>query len=415
MHPKHRACAAIVLMVAFSFQNAAPATVPFELCGSRQLSERNAAADRALLRRPRQHYPLLQHFLVAQRRARLRKFYEETKAALAAQNFDTMARTARSITSCSATISITNSAGSISMKRGGRERRLSAVRGTIVGLEESRQKMNPLDPIKAAQTLGKLNKDIDAARRPSTQSALAKRATQSAQMRRIVGNRAANEAASLRGSLRTWFTFYNGYDPMFTWWDEEAYRTVDTSLQNYTTYLREQSGRTAPARPKALQGVAEAGRGGRRGSFRCRRQRPPAPAPQTTSSAIPSAATALMSELAYEMIPYTPEQLITIANKEFAWCETEMKKASREMGFGDDWHAALEKVKTMYVEPGKQPQMIRDLALEAEKFLDDHDLVTVPPIARESWRMDMMTPERQLVAPFFLGGEVIRFPTRSTR
>ena len=40
------------------------------------------------------------------------------------------------------------------------------------------------------------------------------------------------------------------------------------------------------------------------------------------------------------MILYTPEQLIALANKEFAWCEAEMKKASREMGFGDDWKKA---------------------------------------------------------------------------
>jgi uncharacterized protein (DUF885 family) len=122
-----------------------------------------------------------------------------------------------------------------------------------------------------------------------------------------------------------------------------------------------------------------------------------------------------MSELAYEMIPYTPEQLVSLANQEFAWCLTEMKKASNEMGYGDDWKAALEKVKTMYVEPGKQPEMIRGLALEAEKFLDDHDLVTVPPIARETWRMQMMPPEQQLVAPFFLGGETIRvsYPTNA--
>ena len=93
------------------------------------------------------------------------------------------------------------------------------------------------------------------------------------------------------------------------------------------------------------------------------------------------------------MIPYTPEQLITIANKEYAWCEAEMKKASNQMGLGDDWKKAVEKIKTMYVEPGKQPGMIRDLAREAEGFLDEFDLVTVPPIARETWRMDMMTPD----------------------
>jgi len=37
----------------------------------------------------------------------------------------------------------------------------------------------------------------------------------------------------------------------------------------------------------------------------------------------------------------------------------------------------------------------------------------VPPLARESWRMQMMTPERQLVNPFFTGGETISvsYPT----
>jgi uncharacterized protein (DUF885 family) len=33
--------------------------------------------------------------------------------------------------------------------------------------------------------------------------------------------------------------------------------------------------------------------------------------------------------------------------------------------------------------------------------------VTVPQVAHETWRMDMMTPERQLVNPFFTGGETI--------
>jgi len=75
-----------------------------------------------------------------------------------------------------------------------------------------------------------------------------------------------------------------------------------------------------------------------------------------------------MVELASEMIPYTPEELIAIANKEFTWCETELKKASRDLGYGDDWHRALEHVKGQYVEPGKQPEPIRDLALEAIEY-----------------------------------------------
>ena len=67
----------------------------------------------------------------------------------------------------------------------------------------------------------------------------------------------------------------------------------------------------------------------------------------------------------------------------------------------------------LYVEPGKQPELIRELAVEAIDFMDKHDLVTVPRLARETWRMEMMTPERQLVSPFFLGGETIQvsYPT----
>jgi uncharacterized protein (DUF885 family) len=113
------------------------------------------------------------------------------------------------------------------------------------------------------------------------------------------------------------------------------------------------------------------------------------------------------------MIPYTVEELIAIAEREFAWCEAEYRKAAREMGLGDDWRAALEKVKQSYVPPGDQPRLVRELALEAIAFLEARDLVTIPPLAKEVWRMIMIPPERQLVSPFFLGGEVfqVSYPT----
>jgi len=90
-----------------------------------------------------------------------------------------------------------------------------------------------------------------------------------------------------------------------------------------------------------------------------------------------------------------------------------MKAAAREMGFGDDWKAAMEKVKNTYVDPGRQPDLVRDLAKQAQDFFDEHDWVTIPPLAREDWRMEMIPPERQRVSPFFLGGEVIQvsYPT----
>jgi uncharacterized protein (DUF885 family) len=169
---------------------------------------------------------------------------------------------------------------------------------------------------------------------------------------------------------------------MFTWWNGEPYKAVDASLQSYQTFLLDK-----------LVGIK--------------------PDDKTTIIGDPIGREALLQELEYEMIPYTPEELVEIANKEFAWCEGEMKKASRELGYGDDWKKALEAVKNKYVEPGKQPELIRQQAYEAIEFLEKNDLVTVPKLARESWRMEMMTPERQLVSPFFLGGETIlvSYPT----
>ena len=53
----------------------------------------------------------------------------------------------------------------------------------------------------------------------------------------------------------------------------------------------------------------------------------------------------LADELAFEMIPYSPQELIAIAEEQFAWCEAERLKASNELGFDDDWKAAQEFVK----------------------------------------------------------------------
>src|SRR5262249_43996850 len=123
----------------------------------------------------------------------------------------------------------------------------------------------------------------------------------------------------------------------------------------------------------------------------------------------------LASELRAEMIPYTPEELLAGAEKEVAWCEAGMKKAPRDRALGHDWPKAAEKAKTRHVERGRKPQLIADLAGEAIESLRKHDLVTVPPLAAETWRMEMMSPERQLLNPFFTGGEVIRvsFPTNT--
>jgi len=67
------------------------------------------------------------------------------------------------------------------------------------------------------------------------------------------------------------------------------------------------------------------------------------------------------------------------------------------------------------VPPGKQPEAMMKLYNESIDFLKKNNLVTIPPIAEETWRMSMMPPARQLVSPFFLGGEnfIISYPTNT--
>lgn len=219
---------------------------------------------------------------------------------------------------------------------------------------------------------------------------------------RTVANRAAERLDAIRGVVGNWYKYYDGYDPLFSWWAKDPYRKLDESLGRYARTLRERVvGFKANEGPQYFP--------------------PGAPRPANASLnpndgpivGDPIGREGLMQDLRYEMISYTPEELIEIARREYAFSLAQMKAASRQMGFGDDWHAALEKVKNSYVDPGKQPELIRDLARQAEEYFAAHDWVTIPPLAREDWRMEMMSPERQRVAPFFLGGDLIlvSYPT----
>jgi hypothetical protein len=299
----------------------------------------------------------------------------------------------------------------------------------ILDLDRSRRDVKPMDWPKVAGTLAALTKTIGEARRTLDRDPRGK-----AQVKKPVANRAVANVESLRSTLRGWYGFYDGYDPLFTWWMAEPYKTADAAIESYAGALRQKLGAVTstfgddfgpgPGRRRGGGGGGTGGGGfGGGGGGGGGREEAPAQAgrPDVTAArdreivGSPIGREALLSELEYEMISYTPEELIDLARTELAWCEDQMKKAAREMGKGDDWKAALEHVKTLYVEPGKQPTLIRDLALEAIDYMDAHDLVTVPELCRDSWRMAMMSPERQLVNPFFTGGSVISvsFPTNS--
>jgi uncharacterized protein (DUF885 family) len=261
---------------------------------------------------------------------------------------------------------------------------------TIAQLEDARRRMETPKGEQCAATLAAMVKEIAQVRKAEEAGlaegdkpkAASASVVQPIRAKRTVASRAARTTNSLRKALKDWYQNYSGYDPSFTWWVNEPYKEADKALEGYETFLTEK-----------LVGIKADDK--------------------TTIIGDPVGREALMDELVYAMIPYTPEELIAIAKTEMDWCTKEMLKASNEMGYGDDWHKALEHVKEMHVEPGEQPELIRKLAVEAIEYVEKHDLVTVPPVAEESWRMEMMSPERQLVNPFFTGGEVISvsYPT----
>ncbi len=288
----------------------------------------------------------------------------------------------------------------------------------VLALQDDRRDLKTIDAQASARTLAEVTKTVDSLRAllepapartngDSTATNGMPRAPRAVapKVSRTVGNRAADQLDQVRNTVGVWYRYYNGYDPLFSWWASNPYQKLDEAMRRYALTIRTRVVGIQP--PPTVAAGAGGGQGGG------------AQAPRNAAAANepiigdPIGAEGLAVDFRHAMIPYTADELIAIAEKEYAFSLAEAKKASREMGMGDDWKAAMEKVKNMYVEPGKQPDLIRDLANEADAFFAKHDWVTIPALAREDWRMEMMAPERQRVSPFFLGGDLIlvSYPT----
>ena len=239
----------------------------------------------------------------------------------------------------------------------------------VFELEESRRSMKPPEPESAARVLSEIDAQIKSLKSTNYQPS------------KIVANRAAQKVDDLRRILQRWYDFYAGYDPLVTWWVRQPYQKLEKDLEDYAKHIR-----------KKLVGIENED--------------------DDTVIGDPIGREALLDALAAEFIAYSPEELIDIANSEFAWCEKEMKRAMDDLGLSD-WKKALDYVSRKHVKPGEQPRLIRELAEEATQFVEKNNLVTVPPLCKEVWRMEMMSVDRQKVNPYFTGGEVISvsYPT----
>jgi len=194
---------------------------------------------------------------------------------------------------------------------------------------------------------------------------------------------AASSIAALRSSVEEAYQFYYDYDPQFTWWVQQPWSDLKDQLSAYEAFIREHYD-TSVVKDDGSGIVGQ-----------------------------PIGRQALERALRLEMIAYSADELIAEANRQYAWCLQEMKKASVELGFGDNWKKALEHVKDQYAPPGEWPSKIVEMAEEAIGFLTERDLITIPELAKETWRTKMLSAEAQRVSPFFLGGEaiLIAYPT----
>lgn len=337
------------------------------------------AEDKAAIARryPVQYSPV--------RAGRYRKFHEEWRARLAETDFSGLNREGQiDYILLRNRIDFDLAMLRLTERRAAEIAPLVPFSDAIRELEETRLDRRRADPRMSATLLDALAKQV-AALTGELEAEAARRGGGLVSRRGVtpvVALRAAEQVEHLRETLGNWNTFYDGYDPQFSWWVKKPYAALDKALAAYAEAIRTKMVGVRPGETPPIVGD-------------------------------PVLADGLRADLAVEMIPYTPQQLIAIGEREFAWIEAEMKKVSNRMGFGDDWKAALEHVKNLAPPPGEIPWVLYDIADYSETFIEELNSISMPPLSREIWRFTMQTPERQLFNPFFSGGEVthLSYPT----
>ncbi len=336
-----------------------------------------------LIRRFRADGEALNHLLTTPwspvRREKFRRFYQEWRETLGEIPFDSLSPADRADWVLLENLLVTElrKLDKEAIRWAEMEALLPALHD-IITLEDERRQLIDIAPMQIAERLDNALFELKRRRR-EIEVCLE---TGAEVVRATVAHRAAQALASVLLQLEEWHDFYAGYDPLFTWWVERPYQAWREEAARYVEFL---SARLAKAEKSDTIIGDPVGREG------------------------------ILDELRQNLIPYSPEELIAIARREAEWCRAELIHAAQDMGLGDDWREALERVKSRHVAPGEQPRLVRDLANEAIEFLERHDLLTINDIAKETWRMQMMPPEMQRVNPFFLGGDdiIVSFPTNT--
>ena len=105
---------------------------------------------------------------------------------------------------------------------------------SIRRLQEDRHDRKRVHPRTAAGTLNSVAREI-ARLTDELLADDARAADRRDDISPVVASRAARQLLHLREVLQDWYTFYNGYDPMFNFWVPEPWGRTDVALESYAT------------------------------------------------------------------------------------------------------------------------------------------------------------------------------------
>ena len=249
-------------------------------------------ADRMSLNRI---YPVI---IAPARMARFERFDNDKLAMLAAMDFDKLAEEDQ-IDYLLLKTRLTADLRALAMQKKQIEEMATLLpfAKTIEDFLDRKREMKRPEAEKDAAALNEMVKQIEATRKQLDPKPPGGDGGEKPKVNSAVANRAANATIQLTAALKDWFGQYSGYDPDFTWWVDQPYKDADKALTGYNAFLKEK-----------LIGIA--------------------PDDKTTIIGDPVGRQVLMDDLAEELIPYTPEELIAIAQTEYDWCMKEMLKAS---------------------------------------------------------------------------------------
>lgn len=243
----------------------------------------------------------------------------------------------------------------------------------IEQVEASRSAMAPLDLPALAAQFSALPEQIRQVRarivRPGEN-----RLADSIEVSPTLALRAAMAGEDALTKLERWNRHYRDFVPEFGWWMDKPIAAARDALRDYHQFLRADLASQSGQSDDPLVGD-------------------------------PVGRERLVQELRREMIAYTPEELIAIGQRELAWCRAEILAAAMDMGLGDDFHAAIERVKQQHVPPGEQPGYVTRQAEESIAFVSN--LVTVPDLCAQLWRTQMIPTHDQRIWPFAAYGDAV--------